>query len=278
MRRVCALAALLTATTAIPGTSSAQPNPSPAPNQQQPQRPARDDVAVYLEHKAREHGASDRAVQAGNAAPRYNAIYNLLREKRPFANSDVKGRDAAQKGLVRDALTRSVAYFLTGIGVGPDDINRMERAGLSPLESASRLLADVPRLEDALVVSPIVVTAKVTSNSPVGDTADRDVTFASERVLKGASPGSFTMRLPTPAHVSNAEVGSTYLLFLSSEYGNFLRAAGRTNPGPVSWVSLPYEVRGSNYEPVSPGQEPAPRTLADVDAFIARHPTIFSQK
>lgn len=83
------------------------------------------------------------------------------------------------------------------------------------------------------------------------------------------------MSLPMPAPLSNARAGSQYLMFLSAELGPFQRAAGRESAGTLTWVSLPYEVRDGSYMPVAPGQDTAPRSIAEIDTFMARHPGIF---
>ena len=250
------------------------PTQAPTPSSRV-QRTQQDFVEVYVQDKQREFQASERAVQARNLGPHSTAIYNLLRDKKPFASFDVVGKDAAQQQQVRDALTRTVAYFLTGVGLTPDEINRLQRAGLDPLQAGANLIGATARLEDALTVSPIAVVAEVAANSPGANPVERQLTFAPRRVLKGELGQSFSMPIRLPAPPANARPGSQYLLFLSADLGPFQRAAGRRAEGTLAWVTLPYEVQGGSYVPVSPGQDPRPRSTAEVDSFMAQHPGIF---
>jgi hypothetical protein len=188
----------------------------------------------------------------------------------------VVGKDTSQQEQVRDALTRTVAYFLTGVGLTPDEINRLKRAGLDPLQSGANLVAGIARIEDALTVSPIAVVAEVTANSAGTNPIQRQLMFTPRRVLKGKLESGFSIPLRLPAPVANARQGAQYLLFLSAELGPFQRAAGRRAEGSLAWVSLPYEVQGGSYVPVSPGQDPAPRSIAEIDAFAAQHAGIFN--
>ena len=230
---------------------------------------------MYLQDKEREFQASERAVQGRNLGPKSTAIYNLLRDKKPLQRYDVQGRDSTQQERVRDALTRTVAYFLSGVGLDPASINALQRSGLDPLQAGTSLVAGTPTLNDALTVSPIVVIAEVTGNSGAESSLERQVTFSTKRTLRGSAPASFTMTLRSPAPVSAAKTGEQYLLFLSDQLGAFQRAAGRKDEGPITWVSLPYEVRSSSLEPVSPAQAEGARPISALDGFVAQHPPIF---
>lgn len=259
----------------LASTSTAQSSAGPTPPPRV-EREQRDYVEVYLQAKQREFEASERAVGARNLSAYSTAIYNLLREKKSFVSFDVRGKDPAQKQQVRDALERSVAYFLAGIGLTPDQINRLQRSGLDPLQSASNLIGSTPSLEDALTISPIAVVAEVTSSNPTGSNEiERQLSFAARRTLKGSLEQPFSMTLRMPAPPSNAEPGSQYLLFLSEQLAPFQQAAGRQGGGAFTWVSLPYEVENGSYVPISPGQDPRARSTTEIDAFIARHQAAF---
>lgn len=149
--------ALISATTIY---AQEAPTQAPAPSKRV-QRTQQDYVDTYLQKKQREFQASERAVQARNLSAHSTAIYNLLREKGPFGRSSVIGRDAAQQQQVREALTRTVAYFLTAVGMTPDEINRLQRSGLDPLQAGANIIASTATIEDALTVSPIAVIAEV---------------------------------------------------------------------------------------------------------------------
>lgn len=191
------------------------------------QRSSQDSVNLYLQQKEREFQASERAVQARNLAPQSTAIYNLLREKKPFASSDVRGKDPGQKQQVQDALTRSVAYFLTGIGLTADQINRLQRSGLDPLQSGSNLIGSTPSLEDALTISPIVVVAEVTANNPVGSNQiERQLTFTPRRTLKGSLEQPFSSHFECQhlRRTQNQEVSTCCSCRRSSDHSGKLRA------------------------------------------------------
>lgn len=138
-------------------------------------------------------------------------------------------------------------------------------------------MTSVPTLEDSLTVSPIAVVAEVASNEASGSETLRSVTFTVRRTVKGSPPTTVSLQLPTPAPLSDSTKGDQYLLFLSAERGAFQRAAGRSDPGPIALTSAPYRYSGGAYAPTTPDQAAGSTSSAELDAFLARHPTIFAQ-
>jgi len=254
---------------------------SPVFGQSPPAKVGRSNEAFevhYLKNKQAEFAASERAVAARNRGAESTAIYNLLKDKGPLNAANVVGRSAQEKEQVRDALVRTVAYFLTSLGLSPDDIRRMERDGLDPLKAGTNVLVGQWSLEDALTISPKAAVAAVASNQAGSDLADRQVAFTVERSLKGGSTGTVTLRVRLPSAVAQVSQGERYLLFLSDELGAFQQAAGRRSDGSPSLVALPFRLVGDLYEPTDPAQSPTSRNVAQIDQFVAQHATAFGAR
>lgn len=76
-----------------------------APTYAQTPREQLNPVDVYLQQKSQEFQASQRAADARNAGTTVTALYNLLRDKGPFASAPVVGRTS-------DRRTRSLHQLL----------------------------------------------------------------------------------------------------------------------------------------------------------------------
>src|SRR5688500_9522559 len=109
--------------------------------QAQTPRDRLDPVQSYLQLKQKEFAASEKAAGARGLGSNATALYNLLREKGAMKGAKVIGRSADEQAQVRDALVRSVAYFLASAGVGPDDVTRARRSDLDPLQAGEKLFA-----------------------------------------------------------------------------------------------------------------------------------------
>lgn len=242
-------------------------------SQQRESRPSQDDAEVYLRAKAQEFSASESAAKQLGVSVHGNAIYNLIRDKGRLPADKLRGRDQAQKGQIRDALIRTVAYYLASVGLTPNDITRLEKSGLDPLASGTRLVTGTPTIDDGLTISPVVMEAKVTANNAVAGSATREVFFTGTAALKGDLISELSIRLPSPAPVSDAQAGETYLLFLSKERSAFQRAANRDSGAEAVFVALPYKKVGESYEPVSPDQGGTTSSVGSVQAFMSRFPS-----
>lgn len=257
------------AAAAAPPTAAAQQRGTAAERQQ------RNPVDTYLAQKQREFAASERAALARGIGGRVTALYNLLRDKGPFRGRQVVGSNAEEQEKVRDALVRTTAYYLASVGMDADEVNALQRAGLDPLAAGAAVIGGGATLYDALTVSETAVIATVTANG--GEGIERQLSFTPVRVLKGSAPGPFTLTVPLPHPPADAEEGEQFLLFLSSELGAYRRAAGRRgNDGALAQQLAPYRLDGGRLTPTIPGQDEGGRSLADVDAFVAKHQAAFA--
>jgi hypothetical protein len=267
MMFVSAVAIAATATAA-----AAQNQPASRPTGERP-----DAVQTYLQQKAEEFAASERAAQGTNRGGDVTSLYNLLRDKGPFRGSNVQGRDAAEQDQVRDALVRTTAYYLASVGMKPADVNRLQRAGLDPLASGAAVIAGRATLADALTVAEHAVIARVTAVEGNAASIERTLRFAPVRSIKGDAGGApFALQVELP-HPSDAEAGDTYLLFLSDDLTGFRRAAGRKVMGGTLSLQLPpLTVEGDRLVGTVSGQERMASTVAELDALVSRHAAAFN--
>jgi hypothetical protein len=237
-----------------------------------------DPVEAYLAAKAREFEGSERAASARNSGGNVTALYNLLREKRAFSGRQVQGRDAAQRGLVEDALARSAAFFLASIGMTPDRVRALQGSGLDPLASASRMIGGGATVEDALALSELAGRARVVSNEAAGGNAvERRVVLELTEVLadsrRGNAAGATRVEIvaPLPQPTASAKVGEELVVFLSSELSAFRKAAGRRNgDGAFAEIASPVAIEGDRLVATVPGQELGrTATYADLKRFAA---------
>lgn len=236
-----------------------------------------DPVASYLQLKQREFAASDRAANARGLGSNVTALYNLLREKGAMGNAQVIGRSGDEQAQVRDALVRSIAYFLASAGVGPDDVTRARGAGLDMLQSGVNMFGASSTIYDSLTIAPIVVVATVAASEPVGHEPKQRVSFSTQRILNGTIDATFSVEIPSSNPLfATAQPDRQYLLFLSRSLGPFRKAAARAgNDGALAQLTTGYEVRSGSYAPISPHQNPSQVPVSAVDAFIEQHASFF---
>ena len=241
-------------------------------------RKARSSVESYLAQKDKEFQGSDRAAQARGMGGRVTSLYNLLRDKGPFRDRRVVGGSAAEQDRVRDALVRTTAYYLASVGMDPDEVNRLQRDGLDPLAAGAAVIGGGATVYDSVVVSQIAVIATVTANSASsGNGVDRQVGFRTDRVLKGSAPAPLTLTVPLPNPPADAAVGEQYLLFLSTDFGSFRRAAWRPgNDGALAQQLSPYKIESGRLTATVPGQDAGGQSVADLDAFLSKHKAAFA--
>lgn len=230
MRNLCAIASLLSVVAATPAVSAQSSRPVPERPEQY-----RDPVANYLRVKARDFAESAAGARALGATTNVTAIYNLLKGKRAFSDDAVRGKDDAQRGQVRDALTQTVAYHLVSVGMTPPEINRLSRAGYDPLASGTRAISGRANLEDVLVLSEIPLVVEVTE-SEVKDTPEalvRDVRFSVVKNIKKAKGITETaaVLVPFSASANELQPGTRCIFFLSRSLAQFRRAAGKPMTG-----------------------------------------------
>jgi hypothetical protein len=250
---------------------------SAASAQQTRERP--DPVQAYLSSKTAEFQASERAATARRSGAHATALYNMLRDKRPFAGRSVQGRDEAQRGQVDDALVRSAAYFLASTGMTPDRVRALQASGLDPLAAAARSITGGATLEDMLTLSELAGRVRIVSNDPAGeDAVERRVVVEFTEVLVNslrgdAAPGRVELRVPLPQPLAAAPPGEEFIVFLSSELSAFRKAAGRrSQDGNFAEVAAPFAVTGDRVVATVPGQETGSiSTYSAAKAFAGRH-------
>lgn len=93
-----------------------------APSLAQPGSQRPDEVSSYLEAKRRVFSQSERASQTRGSAQHVVPISNLLKERSIVREGGVRGRDAAEKTQVAEALRTTVAYFLVSVGHTPNSV------------------------------------------------------------------------------------------------------------------------------------------------------------
>jgi hypothetical protein len=241
--------------------------------------PRPDPVEVYLEQKRQEFEASDRGAASINAGGSVTALYNLLRDKRALQNVDVVGRDTGQKEKVRDALTRTVAYYLASMNMTAAEVTRLQRAGLDPLAAGTAMIAGRARLLDALVVTEAALLARVTANIPVaGNPLLREVRLVPTRAIKGSFATPVTIHVQLSHPPAAAELGETYPLFLSPTRARFNRGAGRkVRQGATYQAIAPLRLEGDRFVPPVSGQPEMQATTAELDSLLERHGRALSQ-
>lgn len=221
------------------------------------ERPAefRDDVANYLKRKTAEFAESDRGLQNVGKSRNFVPLYDLLKDKGSFGTRQVKGKSPQEQADVRDALTRTAAYYLAATGMTPSDVTRLVRNGYDPLSAVERVIAGGSTLEDDLAVAETPVFGKLVESVLSGPGHDeRKLTFTVERNVKGrpglAQQVSFAV---TPSHpVGTAAKGTSCLLLLSETLGRFRAASGRPRAStPFQQQLEPYCQVGSAFQRLS---------------------------
>lgn len=231
------------------------------------QRP--DEVTSYLEAKGRVFSQSKRASEPRGSAQHVIPISNLLKEKTTVREGGVRGRNAAEKSQVAEALRTTVAYFLVSVGHTPDSVRAAERGGIDLLASATRIVLTEPSIIDGLSVSPVVVEAEVVSARDDADKRNRILTFRQRQRLAGTAAETFELTVPTSDGLYTAQQGQMYLLFLSPEIGAFKRAAGRPSGGTLDQVFPSYLIDGETYRSTTPYTADKNVPAAEVQQFIA---------
>jgi hypothetical protein len=215
----------------------------------------RDDIANYLRRKAAEFAENDRGLQSVGKSQNFVPLYNLLKDKGSFETRQVKGTSAQEQAAVRDALTKTAAYYLAATGTTPSDVTRLVRNGFDPLLAVERVIAGGSTLKDDLAVAETPVFGKLVESVLSGpDQAERKLTFTVERNVKGRSglarQVSFAV---TPSHpVGTAAKGTSCLLLLSDTLGRFRSASGKPRVStPFQQQLEPYCQVGSSFQRLS---------------------------
>lgn len=236
------------------------------------ERPAefRDDVANYLKRKAAEFSESDRALHNVGRSRNFVPLYKLLKDKGSFGTRQVKGKSAQEQADVRDALTKTAAYYLAATGTTPSDVTRLVRNGFDPLSAVERVIAGGSTLEDDLAVAETPILGELVESVLSGpDNSERKLTFTVERNVKGraglAQQVSFAV---TPSHpVGTSAKGTSCLLLLSDTLGRFRSASGKPRVStPFQQQLEPYCQVGSSFQRLS--FEPSP-TISSAEMTAA---------
>ena len=244
-----------------------------------------DPIAAYLRAKSAEFSASERGVGAIARNGEYTALYNLLRDKGPFRATAVQGDSEADRALVRDALVRTVAYYLAGTGMTPAAANALTRDGLDPLAAGAKVVGGLPSLNDYLIVAQIAARAKVISNTASdAQGLERRVELQLTEMLKGDTAkaagnlSNVVLEMQIGMPLAAAQPGQEYLVFLSTDYARYRAAAGfgRRIADPVVQQAAPFEIEGDSIRATMPGQILGdPPSWSAVQKFAADHAASF---
>jgi hypothetical protein len=247
------------------------------------ERPAdrRDSVENYLQSKERDFEQGKAGAAALGAGGNVTAIYNLLKEKKAFEGKVVRGKDAAQQGRVRDALTQTVAQYLVAVGMTPAEINRLTRAQYDPLKSAELAISGQARLEDSLLIAEIPLLVEITGSEaatdPAGQLAQR-VSFSvlnNVKNVRGAT-GSLSLLAPYSGSSGQLQAGQRCLLFLSRSLGTFRKGARiAAIEGDLQQQEAPYCLTGDSYQRLSINPLDANASPARVEEAVNRLSAVY---
>ncbi|HEX8238288.1 MAG TPA: hypothetical protein VF574_00940 [Allosphingosinicella sp.] len=221
------------------------------------ERPAefRNDVANYLKSKTLEFAANDRGLAAVGKSQNFVPLYNLLKDKGSFGGRPVKGKSDQEQAAVRDALTKTAAYYLAATGMTPSEVTRLIRNGYDPISAVERVIAGGSTLDDDLAVAETPIFGKLVDSVASGpDASERKLTFTVERNVKGRAglteQVSFAV---TPSHpVGSLAKGTSCLLLLSDTLGRFRAASGKPKSSTSFQQQLePYCQVGAVFQRVS---------------------------
>lgn len=221
------------------------------------ERPAefRNDVANYLKSKESEFADNDRGLQGVGRGQNYIPLYNLLKDKGSFGRRDVVGKSGEEQASVRDALTRTAAYYLAATGTSPSDVTRLARNGYDPLGAVERVIAGGSTLEDDLAVAETPVFGKLLTNVSFGpDENERKLSFSVDRNIKDRAgvSGQVAFSIPMFHSVGSLKAGTTCLLLLSDTLGKFRGASGKPRSAESFQQQLePYCQVGSVFKRIS---------------------------
>jgi hypothetical protein len=215
----------------------------------------RNDVANYLQSKTAEFVANDRGLADVGKGQNFVPLYNLLKDKGSFKQREVRGKSAQEQSEVRDALTKTAAYYLAATGMSPADVKRLARNGYDPLGAVERVIAGGSTLDDDLAIAETPVFGAFVDSAPSGpDDSERKLTFTVENNVKGKAglPQQVSFGV-TPGHpVVSIVKGTSCLLLLSDTLGRFKAASGKPRASTSFQQQLePYCQVGSAFQRLS---------------------------
>jgi hypothetical protein len=233
----------------------------------------RDDIANYLKGKTAEFAASDRGLTNVGKSQNFVPLYNLLKDKGSFKQREVRGKSAQEQSDVRDALTKTAAYYLAATGMSPSDVTRLARNGYDPLGAVERVIAGGSTLDDDLAIAETPVFGAFVDSAPSGpDDSERKLTFTVENNVKGKAglPQQVSFAV-TPGHpVVSIVKGTSCLLLLSDTLGRFRAASGKPKASTSFQQQLePYCQVGSAFQRLS-SEPSASISSAEMTAALAK--------